>query len=175
MFKITPQTTDEELMRLYLQAYTPAFEELYKRHAGKLLGYLQKKSPRETAEELLQDVFARMHSSKHTYKDKYQFLPWIFTITRHTLLDYYKKAETKVATACDEVDESTLVMENSVDPDTTPLLDTLSPQQKRIFELRYLKDWSFEDIAKETDLSASNIRQIISRGLKVLKTKASEQ
>ncbi len=175
MFNITPQTTDEELMRLYLQAYTPAFEELYKRHAGKLLGYLQKKSSRETAEELLQDVFARMHASKLTYNDTYQFLPWIFTITRHTLLDYYKKAETKVSTASEEVDETTLVIDTPEPVDTTSLLEQLSPQQKRIFELRYLKDWSFEDISKETSLSASNVRQIISRGLKLLKTKASEQ
>lgn len=176
MITIAPQTTDEELMRLYLQAHLPAFEELYKRHAGKLLSYLQKKvSSREVAEELLQDVFSRMHAAKLTYKDSYLFLPWIFTIARHTLIDYYKRAETKVASFAEELDESTFVLETSNSREASPLLETLSPQQKRIFELRYLKEWSFEQISKDTELSPANIRQIISRGIKFLKTKASEQ
>lgn len=174
MQKITSQTTDEELMHLYLQAHTPAFNELYTRHAGRLLGYLKKKVSTEIAEDLVQDVFARMHAAKHTYNESYLFLPWIFTIARNTLLDYYKRAETRVASASQELNEDIATTDTAVDLDTAALLQVLPPQQKRIFELRYLNEWSFEQIANETSLSESNVRKIISRGIKSLKMKASE-
>lgn len=92
-------------MNLYLQAHAPAFNELYERHAGKILGYLKKKVSPETAEDLLQEIFTRLHTKKQTYNDNYLFLPWIFTIARNTLLDHYKKAEQKVATNSDELTE----------------------------------------------------------------------
>ena len=50
-----------------------------------------------------------------------------------------------------------------------PLLDDLNLQQKQVLELRYLKDWSFEQIAQNLNTSESNIRQIVSRSLKKLK------
>lgn len=174
MSQITSHTTDEELMNLYLQANVPAFEALYTRHAGKLLGYLKKKVSPEIAEELVQDVFARMHNAKHTYNENYLFLPWIFTIARNTLLDHYKKAETRVTSATEALTEENLVTPIDMSVDTAAILRALPPQQQKIFELRYLNEWSFEQISRETALSESNIRQIISRGLKVLKMKASE-
>ncbi len=158
-------------MSLYLQAYTPAFDELYRRHAGKLFAYLKRTVPAPIAEELLQDVFARMHAARATYKSEYPFLPWLFTISRHALFDYGKKAETRLQKAVSEVDPQSLG-ETPPSPamDIDQLLTTLSPQHQRIFKLRYLNDWSFDQISRETELSAQNVRQIISRGIKKLQS-----
>lgn len=177
MREVTPTTTDEELMSLYLQANSAAFDELYRRYAGKLFAYFKKKVPAPIAEELLQDVFTRMHSSNQTYKMDYPFLPWIFTIARHTFLDHLKKAESQLLRAV--VDHKLEGLSDElpifgVDIDTKALLAPLSPQQKKVFELRYLKDWSFEQISQETGLNTTNIRKIISRGLKKMKSTGQE-
>ncbi|MCC6138702.1 MAG: RNA polymerase sigma factor [Bdellovibrionaceae bacterium] len=173
MIKITSHTTDEELMNLYLQAHTQAFNELYRRHSGKLLTYLKKKVSPEVAEDLLQNTFTRLYTAKHTYKDNYLFLPWLFTIARNTLLDYYKKPETRISNNTVELSEDIQnpeAIESFTNNDIPQLLYNLTPQQRQVFELRYLHDWSFEQIGKMTATSPANIRQIISRGLKKIKT-----
>lgn len=171
MSEITPTTSDEELMNLYLQANFSAFDELYRRHAGRLFGYLQKSVGPAVAEELLQDTFARVHASKHTFQKDYPFLPWIFTIARHILLDHLKKAETRLQSATTERDTEALAATGEPPAiDVEALLATLPPQQKHIFELRYLKDWSFEQISRDTGLNAANVRKIISRGIKNLQS-----
>lgn len=169
MQDIDPKMTDEELMRMYLQAHSSAFDELYRRHAGRLLAYFKKNVSVPVAEELLQDVFARMHSSRHTFKDNYPFLPWIFTVARHTLLDHMKKAETRLTQATNSTDTTEMIAApEAVTVDTEQILASLSVDHRRIFEMRYLKEWSFEKIGKDTGLNTDNVRKIISRGLKKL-------
>lgn len=157
-------------MQLYLNAHPEAFSLLYKRHSGRLYAFLAKRVANSIAEELLQEVFLKLHTQKHTYKLEYPFLPWLFTITHNTLKDHFKKSATKVSTKSQEFVESDFTTEHLTESEssTASLLDHLAPDQKHIFELRYLQDWSFEQIARETRKTPANIRKMISRGLKKL-------
>ena len=55
-------------------------------------------------------------------------------------------------------------------PDLTVALQGLPSNQRRAIELRYLSEWSFEQIAREMKTSPVNIRQMISRGIKKLRS-----
>ncbi len=86
---------DEDLMIFYQAGEMQAFEVLYMRYSGRLYAYLLKhKLNPEGAQELLQDIFARLHRYKEQYNPQQPFLPWLFTLTRHLLLDHMKKSET---------------------------------------------------------------------------------
>jgi RNA polymerase sigma factor (sigma-70 family) len=171
MTLLNKNISDEELMVLYQANDYAAFEVLYKRHSERIFSYLNKKVSSSIAEDLMQDVFIRLHKNKHRYNSKFLFLPWIFTVTRNALFDHFKKIETRVAQTSEPIDENTQTLEIVVpkENDTQSVLDHLPEDLRRIFELRYLKDWSFEDIAKETSTSPENIRQKISRGVKKLR------
>lgn len=157
-------------MQLYLLAHPEAFDHIYSRHSGRLYAFLLKKVPKESAEDLLQDTFVKLHKHKHTYKADYLFLPWLFTIAHNTLRDHFKKNEMHIQQHSQELMDTHIATGDPEDKDINPWLDSLPSQQRHIFELRYLKDWSFEQIAQETQKTPSNIRQLISRGLKKLKS-----
>jgi RNA polymerase sigma-70 factor (ECF subfamily) len=48
-------------------------------------------------------------------------------------------------------------------------LDGLNEKSKRVMELRYMEEKSFDEIAAIINSSSSNVRQIISRSLKFLR------
>lgn len=167
------ELADEDLMRLYQQGDFLAFEVLYKRHSGRVYEYLKRKSSPETAKDLMQEVFEKLHKARGKYDSQYPFLPWLFTISRNVFLDYYKKAETKITHAASG-DEKLLAKLSVTEPlladgEMRQNLAALSEPQRRAIELRYLQDWSFEQIAADLETSQENVRQLISRGLKKVK------
>jgi len=172
--------SDEELMSLYQMSDYFAFEILYKRHSGKIYEYLKKKVGVDTAQELLQETFATLHKARDKYDSQYPFLPWIFTVTRNALFDYFKRAETQVSKNSSSSEFLSLSGELSIPEfggasELKDILSLLPENQKRAIELRYLSDWSFERIAKEIETSPQNVRQLISRGLKRIKASVVEK
>lgn len=166
--------TDEELMTMYQASDYLAFEALYQRHAGRIFGYLSQKVNSETAQELLQDAFSRLHKSREKYNSQYPFLPWIFTIVRNLLRDYYKKAETQTILQSIDINTTPPTAERDMTLDQLQgienILADLPQNQQRALRLRYQQNWTFEKIAQELETSPQNIRQLISRGLKKIRT-----
>lgn len=168
------ELSDEDLMNLYQKGDFNAFQTIYTRHSGRVLAYLKKKVSLDTAQDLLQESFEKLHRSRDKYSSQYPFLPWIFTISRNTLMDYYKKSESKLINATnfsgDLIDNLVApTLESSSFPDLTNALSSLPLAQKRAIELRYMNDWSFSQIAVELDTTEANIRKLISRGIKKVK------
>lgn len=70
------QSSDEELMRSYQKGDLMAFEVLFKRYAGRVLGFLSKKlSQVQLAQDLGQDVFLKLHRSRAQYAPHLPFAP----------------------------------------------------------------------------------------------------
>lgn len=161
-------------MSLYVAGDFTAFETLYRRHSGRVYEYLKKKTAAETARDLVQEVFEKLHKSRARYDAQFPFLPWLFTIARNALLDFFKRAETKLAHATNH--SETQLLSLAAEPeapghgvDLARLLSGLPASQRSALELRYLQDWSFERIAAQLGTSESNARQLISRGLKQIR------
>ena len=165
---------DEELMILYQGGDFAAFEILYHRHSGRVFEYFKKKISIESAQELLQETFEKLHKSRQKYNSQYPLLPWLFTISRNVLFDFFKAAETKLS---GRSSASPILLNNlvarvgeSYSPhDLSQILEILPQNQKRAIELRYLRDWTFEKIASDMKTSETNVRQMISRGLKKIR------
>lgn len=163
---------DEELMSLYQGGDYQAFEVLYHRHSGRVFDFLKKRSSSEVASDLIQVVFEKVHKSRKNYEEKYPFLPWLFTITRNTLLDYFKSAEVKYSRQREvsEILDFVPTPQTSAVYDFSTLLEGLNQDQRRAIELRYLADWSFEKISQEIKTSPQNVRKLISRGTKKIRS-----
>ena len=164
--------SDEDLMALYQSGEMKAFETLYLRHSGRVLAFLQKKTSPESARELLQETFLKLHRSRHQYSPQYPFLPWLFTITRNALVDFVRLNESKVSrSSVVDIEQASIPADAPVwTPDLSQALATLPANQRRAIELRYLSDWTFEQIADDMKTSPTNIRQMVSRGIKKLRS-----
>jgi RNA polymerase sigma factor (sigma-70 family) len=159
--------SDEELMVAYQLGEAEAFEELYSRHAPKVLGFLRKRlSSDAQARDVFQATFLKLHKCRDRYDASFPFVPWLFTICRSELLDAVKKPhvarETLVETLPEPIPEVALETE-SVD------LGLLPQAQRDALEYRYTQDFSFDEIAKRLETSPVNARQLVSRALRTLR------
>ena len=163
--------SDEELMTLYQSGDYGAFECLYERHSGRVFQYLKGKVSLEAAKDLVQETFLKVHRFRHQYQPQYPFLPWLFTVARNSLHDFLKSADQKVIRI--EIDSDSLpakLLPVASDHDLSAALSGLPHIQRRAIELRYMNEWTFEKIAKEMNTTPENTRQIISRGMKKIRS-----
>ncbi len=96
--------SDEELMTLYQSGDYMAFECLYERHSGRVFQYLKGKVEGEVAKDLLQETFLKVHRARAQYQPQYPFLPWLFTVARNSLNDFFKSADQKIVKTRIDVD-----------------------------------------------------------------------
>lgn len=165
------QKTDEQLMKLYQNGDELAFRQLYKRHSSKIYGFIKKRISNEAkVAEIYQEVFIKIHKSKHRFNESFAVLPWLFTVTRTVLIDELRKDKTLKVQQTEYEDHLTTKDSSPTHLiDTTSLLNQLPAQQQKAIELRYIDDKTFNEIADSLNLSESNVRQIISRGIKRLR------
>lgn len=163
--------SDEDLMMLYQSGDYAAFECLYTRHSGRVFQYLGNKVSSEVAKDLIQEVFLKVHRSRNTYQSQYPFLPWLFTIARNALNDFFKSSEQNVAKIdIDSIPLTEPLVHVTSEHDLSVALNGLPHLQRQAIELRYLNEWSFEKIALEMKTTPENARQIISRGIRKVRS-----
>ncbi len=166
--------TDEELMQAYINGDIEAFQMLYQRHKGRVLGYLNSRvATQDEAEDIFQEVFIKLHRYRFKYDKDVPLLPWLYTIVKNTLIDHIRKRETQnkylqpnheqVESAPDERGASPPIAEAISE------LSSLGKKQRQVLELRFDEDLSFEDIAARMDISQTNARKIVSRAIQKLR------
>lgn len=165
--------SDNELMVLYQKGNEAAFEELYRRHSGRVYGFLKNRvREADLVDDIFQATFMKLHSSKESFDPSLDFNPWLFTVCKTVLFDTMRKKKKQVELS--DFDVSEMEIDGGVEGDShtqasLPDLSELPEPQRQAIELRYSKDLSFDEIAKRLNTSPSNVRQIISRGVKRLK------
>lgn len=165
--------SDEDLMEYYKMGEVVAFELLFERHSGKVLSYLSKRlqAPKE-AQDLLQEVFFKLHRSRHQYNRTLPFSPWLFSITRSMWIDFLKKRRLEDATDPEVIDKLAQVTSGLGSSELSfgkEILDGLPANQKEAVGLRIYDEATFDEIALRLSTSPENARQLVSRGLKRLK------
>jgi RNA polymerase sigma-70 factor (ECF subfamily) len=80
------------LMGRYCDGDAGAFQALYARLAPPILGYLASLAgDRATAEDLLQQVFMKLHEARSVYVRGANPVPWVYTIAHRTCLDELRR------------------------------------------------------------------------------------
>ncbi|MBQ6258024.1 MAG: sigma-70 family RNA polymerase sigma factor, partial [Clostridia bacterium] len=71
----------------------PGWEEIYAAYSGKVMGYIMARvQHRADAEDLCADVFEKVFRKMDQFdRSKASLSTWIFTITRNTLIDHFRK------------------------------------------------------------------------------------
>jgi RNA polymerase sigma-70 factor (ECF subfamily) len=83
---------DEALMHKVRDGDVEALAALFERHHRALFNFFaQIAGARETAEDLVQDVFFRMLKYRHTYSTDGRFVAWMYQIARNAYTDHQRK------------------------------------------------------------------------------------
>lgn len=162
------QRTDEELMRSYQEGDYVAFQALYSRYSSRVYGFLfSQLKNRVKTDDIFQATFLKLHQARHHYDPSFPFLPWLFTVTKSVMLDAIRKESSA------KEDLNAELVDQAIAPEAVTSsinLGVLEGAQKAAIELRYQQELSFEEIARRLETTPSNVRQLISRGIKKLKS-----
>lgn len=167
------ELSDEELMVEFKLASHDAFVILYERYAPRAFGFIKSRIKSvEKSEDILQEVFLKLHRFKGKFDASQPFIPWFFTLCRNTLLDASRIEKHQKDLSESILHESEISTPNYSDPieeNGLQILTFLNANEREILTLRYEEDLPFNKVAKITGLSASNVRKIASRAIEKLR------
>jgi RNA polymerase sigma-70 factor (ECF subfamily) len=172
-------------MQSYQEGKIAAFDELYRRHSPKAYGYLRPRlASRQQADDVLQASFLKLHQSRHQFDPGQPFLPWFWSILRSAHADALRRDQRNPAKANASEDHARAQWEEipapadmsgrnstsgTISSATSEILERLSPEQRRLIELRTQRELSFEEIAGELSITPATARQRFSRLIKMLR------
>jgi RNA polymerase sigma-70 factor (ECF subfamily) len=159
--------TDEELMVEVINHHSSlAITELHRRYSKKLLGYFIKMLQRDadTANDFVQELFLRILEKKHLYDPEKKFYTWLFTIASNMCKTAYRKGPI-VALSTDgyelnkhTVDGDDLAEKNHFRELLKESLEHLEHHHKTVFVLRYMEQFSLNEIADITETSLGTVK-----------------
>ncbi|MEM7012940.1 MAG: sigma-70 family RNA polymerase sigma factor [Verrucomicrobiota bacterium] len=96
---------DAPLVKRAQEGDTAAFDELVRKHSGKLYGLVYNMtSNHEDTNDLLQDIFAKAYRSLKRFQGKSAFYTWIYSISVNMTLNFLKKRNRQKKFSLDDVD-----------------------------------------------------------------------
>ena len=142
-------------------------EDIWIIFEDRLKSFIRSKiSDEMAAEDILQEVFIKIHSNIDTLKDDSKIQSWIFQITRNSMNDYFrsiKKANQHLPIPEEvEEDNSSDLMADTL-KDMVKMMDELSSEDCEALCLTELGGMSQKDYAKKTGISYSGAKSRIQR------------
>jgi RNA polymerase sigma factor (sigma-70 family) len=159
---------DHDLVAQYRDGNEQAFEVLIRRHQKRIfLQIYSKVQDSEIADDLFQETFIKIIRSlrKSNYEEKGKFLPWAIRVANNTTLDFFRRESRKKEfrpngefTVFDTYGESDRpfeqeLIESQINEDLHKLITYLPEEQRQVLELRVFCNYSFKEIAEETNVS----------------------
>ena len=162
------ESRDEELVHQSLDDEDEgAFEILYHRYEMALLNFFFRRVGNwETAQDLMQETFIKVHTHLGTLRDRKKFSSWLFSIARQLIATHIRENQRNVKTdPVDEIFETYMIEPEHRSPVESiiaeeqmaivrALAQRLPESERRAFELR-LDNMTLEEIAETLGISAS--------------------
>jgi RNA polymerase sigma-70 factor (ECF subfamily) len=155
----------------------PATELLWQQFADRLRGFIAARvADPDAVEDVLQEVFVRIHRSAGDMRDPDRITGWIFRITRNAIIDHYRSAPRRRETPVDEVTpeappqpddpEDGLAGEvrRELSACVRPLLHQLPPTYREALELVELDGLTQAAAAARVGISVSGMKSRVQRG-----------
>lgn len=154
------------------QADSQAFAQLYTKYVDKIFQFIYYRvgQDREQAMDLTAEVFTRGLQNIHRFEwQGYPYSAYLYRIARSICQEHYKKP------APDSIEEIVISDEKTESPIQNAdvrlvweQINQLPDDIREIFELRYIEDLSFEQIAEVVGKKPGAIRTALSRATKKL-------
>lgn len=147
--------------------------QLYEDFHMKVLRYVQSQvNDYYLAEDICSDVFVKVYEKLDSFDDKKASVStWIFTITRNTLIDYYRRRKVTV-----EIPDNLVYQDNSDDDineesleQLATALNSLDERSKKIVVMYHYDNIKLKDIAEKLGISYTYTKILYKKALILMK------
>ena len=169
-----------EQVRLAQEGSAQAFAHLYDHYVDQVFGFVYHRvGHRQTAEDLVADVFLRALRRINTFKwQGVDFGAWLITIARNRVHDHFKSARFRLEATVDEVFDSP-VRDPDGDPEHAALTDDLSSrvheamgklkgEQAEVIYLRFIQHLNVAETAAVMGKKEGAVKALQYRALRSL-------
>ena len=149
-------------------------EKIWHEYQQKLLAFIRTKvNENDIAEDILQEVFIKIHSQISSLEEETKLRSWIYQITRNTIIDHYRTKKTQYdlpewLEQSEPDDEAIIRQELSLC--LTPMIKRLPEKYRLAIQLSELEGKNQKEIAESENLSLSGAKSRVQRGIKLLKS-----
>ncbi|SFE41578.1 RNA polymerase sigma factor [Thermophagus xiamenensis] len=178
---------DLELVQRAINNDQKAYAELMARYKDAIYFMLLKMINNKTdAEDLTIEAFGKAFKNLKQYSPNYAFSTWLFKIASNNCIDYLRKKRNNHISidsnhTSDEKDSEPQVHlkdetpdpeENLIRAQKVVLMRTvvkkLKPRYRTLIELRYFKEYSYEEISDELELPLGTVKAQLFRARELL-------
>lgn len=184
---------DFDLVQLAQKGDQHAYTELMARYRDAIYFMILKMiNNTSDAEDLTIEAFGKAFKNIDQYSPSFAFSTWLFKIASNNCIDFLRKKKTRQISivsnqsendggGTDGINEETSMSIQSDLPDPEEalmkdqknallreLVDTLKPRYRKLVELRYFKEYSYEEIAVELDIPLGTVKAQLFRARELL-------
>ena len=165
-----------------------AYAELMSRYRDSIYFMLLKMiNNKDDAEDLTIEAFGKAFNRLKQYTPNYAFSTWLFKIATNNCIDFIRKRKANIVSIDQNIDDqegqyiSPTSMLSSGNPDPEEklikeqniqliqdIVSKLKPRYRKLVELRYFKEYSYEEIADELNLPLGTVKAQLFRARELL-------
>ena len=137
------------------------------------------------AEDLTIEAFGKAFKNIDQYTPNYAFSTWLFKIATNNCIDHIRKKRASHVSLDQTLDgedsllPSAMIQADTLDPELTMInkqkvkhmrnvVSKLKPRYRQLVELRYFKEFSYEEIATELDIPIGTVKAQLFRASELL-------
>jgi RNA polymerase sigma factor (sigma-70 family) len=176
---------DYELVQKALLGDEKAFARLLSRYKDTIYFMLLKMlNNKSDAEDLTLEAFGKAFKNLHQYSPTYAFSTWLFKIASNNCIDFLRKKKGVIIsleseTEQIEINEASKLKSKDLNPEERlirkqkaillhKVVRRLKPHYQTLVELRYFREYSYEEIAKELNLPLGTVKAQLFRARQML-------
>lgn len=156
------------------------FTLIFEKYRNQLFAYLYRVTKsKEVAEEIVLDVFLKLWHGREAITEIQNFEAFLHKVAHNKAIDFFRAAKrspelqqalwesiTEVQ-AADKADNRILI--KNIDALIKEAVNHLSPQRRRVFELRNYEELSYAEIADTLQLSSNTVRNHLAASLQFIR------
>ncbi len=141
-----------------------------------LLAWLRRRVPDDAADDLLQDVFLRVHERRGDLRDEDRIAGWVFRVARNAVVDWHRKKRPTAALDAEQPSDDTpnddsVRLRQTLARWTAATIEDLPEKYRDILKLTELEELPYKTVASRTGLSVSGVKTRVQRGRELLRAK----
>lgn len=146
---------------------------IWKEFSDQLLGFIKARVNNPVnAEDILQDVFVKIHQKSKQLSDKDKLASWVYQITRNSIIDFYRKKKLPISDSeifNEKIEEEDQKLNPQFVKCLMPFIDQLPEKYRDALNKTVYGDLSQKEYAKELGISYTALKSRVQRARKQLK------
>jgi len=165
---LSGKNIDTELIRQFKNGDIRGYNEIVRKYQRQVYWIIRKiVQDHDETDDITQEVFIKVHSALKDFREESNLFTWLYRIATNFALNHVKKVKVKNTVSLEVVTEQfedteqladELIDEERKSKILEKAIETLPPQQRAVFNMRYYDELPYEEISQVLGKSVGGIK-----------------